>query len=177
MSPGKTVAALALALWLARIGPAAMAEPAPPQVAPQIELVDFGVYCQMDTVEREPAPETSLGYINVLSGTPEFQFRQLQVPALLGVSFGVQIRPDIDYPQARMMTWKPGQTTPEVWYTDLHAGALKTRGFTFEFEDEVQPGLWTMEAWAVDDLLYRVEFEVLPPSELPGIGSDCNLLS
>jgi hypothetical protein len=34
-----------------------------------------------------------------------------------------------------------------------------------------------MEAWDGDRRLYSVEFEVVPPSALPGDLSDCNLLS
>ncbi len=34
-----------------------------------------------------------------------------------------------------------------------------------------------MEAYDGDTLLYRVEWEVLPGDQLPGVSSDCDLLA
>ncbi|MBK6468130.1 MAG: hypothetical protein IPF96_15700 [Rhodobacter sp.] len=66
---------------------------------------------------------------------------------------------------------------PEIWYSDLFADVPSMRGYSFDFEAELIPGLWRMEAWDGETRLYSIDFEVVPPSALPGIGSDCNLLS
>jgi hypothetical protein len=51
------------------------------------------------------------------------------------------------------------------------------RGFVFEFPKELVPGLWAMEAYDGETLLYRVEWQVLPGDQLPGIGSDCEFVA
>jgi Domain of unknown function (DUF3859) len=158
----------ALPLW---------ARPAPPQTAPEITIVDYGIYCQPGIVGQEEAPDTDLGYVNLFSENPVIRFHQQEVPAELGVSFGVIVRSDTDFPSARMQSWKPGQTKPDIWYAELVAGDETSRGFTFEFEEELVIGTWRQEAWDGDRLLYRIEFEVMPPATLPGELSDCNLLS
>jgi hypothetical protein len=155
----------------------ALADPAPPTAIPGIRITDFGVYCRPDSEGTEPAPETSLGYINLLSALPEFVHRQQDIPATMGTSFGVVVQADRDILQARIETWKPGRDQPEIWYTDLFADTPRMRGFAFDFPEEVILGTWRMEAWDGDTRLYSVEFEVRPAESLPGISSDCNLLS
>lgn len=159
---------VALPLW---------AKPAPPLSDPQITIVDFGIYCRPGIVGQEEAPDTELGYINLFAENPVIRFNQQTVPAALGVSFGVIVRSDIDIFAARMQSFKPGQTEPDIWYAELWAGDETSRGFTFEFEEELVIGTWVQEAWDGDRLLYRVEFEVMPPSALPDEISNCNLMS
>ena len=154
-----------------------LADPAPPLATPLVTIVEYGIYCRPDVEGTEAAPETSLGYINVFSGLPEFRFQQQQVPARLGVSFGLVVESSVDVAQVRMETWKPGREVPEIWYSDLFADVPSMRCYSFDFEAELIPGLWRMEAWDGETRLYSIDFEVVPPSALPGIGSDCNLLS
>ena len=165
-----------LAMVLVTVG-LALADPAPPTASVLAEIVEYGIYCKPKEAGRVDAPDTALGYINLFEGEFDFRFHQQQVPAQLGMSFGLIIRPAIDVPVARMETYKPGTTAPEVWYTDLHAGEPKTRGFSFDFPEELILGTWRMEGWDGDTRLYSIEFQVVPPSALPGIGPDCNLLS
>jgi hypothetical protein len=159
---------IALPLW---------AKPAPPLSDPQITIIDFGIYCRPAIIGQEAAPDTALGYVNVFSETPVIRHHQQQVPAALGVSFGLILRSDIDVPTTRMESWKPGQTEPDIWYTRLLAGDETSRGFTFEFEEELVLGTWRQEAWDGDRLLYSIEFEVVRPSALPGNVSNCDLMS
>lgn len=161
-------------LWSAT---AALADPAAPQSAQGIRFVEIGIYCRPESEGTEPAPETSLGYINLLATLPEFIHRQQRIPAALGISFGVVVQADHDILQARIETWKPGRDRPEIWYTDLYADTPRMRGFAFDFPEELILGTWRMEAWDGDTRLYSVEFEVQPASTLPGISSDCNLMS
>lgn len=164
-------------LILLAFGPAAVAEPALPTSSPGIAITAAGIFCAKGTTLRQDAPGTSLGYIQLLHGTPEIAFHQQEVPARLGVLFGVIVTADRDIPEVRNVTWKPGATTPEVWFANLSADVPKSRGFSFDFAEELVPGIWRMEGYEGDRLLYSVEFEVLPGSALPGVGSDCNLLS
>jgi len=155
----------------------ALAEPAAPWTAQGIKIADFGIYCPVETAGTEAAPDTSLGYINNLSGTPVIVFHQQQVPARLGVHFGVIVQSLRDIPEVRNVTWLPGAKTPEVWMSSLSGSRPLARGFLFEADRELVTGLWRMEAYDGDTLLYSIEWEVLPPEALPGIGSDCEFVS
>lgn len=153
------------------------AEPAPPQTDPQITILDYGIYCRPDVIRQDAAPDTKLGYINVFSEIPVIRHRQQVVPAALGVSFGLILRSEEDFPSTRMESWKPGQTEPEVWFSSLAAGDETSRGFTFEFEEELILGTWRLQSWDRDRLLYSIEFEVVPAKQLSGIVALCDMLS
>jgi len=168
------VAALILGSALAR---AALAQAEPPFAAPGIVLENIGIYCRPEINGTEAAPDTALGYINLMETPPNFAYRQTEVPARLGISFGVQLVADRDMANVRVLTWKPGATSPESWTTDIIAGEHKMRGFVFEYADELILGPWQMEAYDGDLLLYRVTFQVLPGTELPSVTSDCTLVS
>ena len=155
----------------------AFADVAAPASSPTVQITNFGIYCSPEIKERQEAPETSLGYIEVFSGMPEIRYQQQKVPARLGVSFGVVIASAKDMSGVRVETWRPGQETPDIYYTDYTAGGTSMRGFTFDFKEELLLGVWRMEAWEGDTRLYSVEFDVVAPSTLPGIGSDCTFLS
>lgn len=166
--------ALAVALLLAQ---PAVAEPAPPFTAPGVTVIDFGVYCRPGTSTREAAPGTTLGYINRIQGLPVMAFRQQDVPARLGVHFGVIVVIDRDISNVRAETWKPGATQPETWFTHHVADVPRARGYLFEFPEELVPGTWRMDAYEGETLLYSIEWNVRPGTELPGVTSDCDLLT
>lgn len=168
---------LALCLCVAFSAAAALAELSSPIVGPGITIQEMGIYCRTDTEATEPAPETALGYIFVLDQIPEFAFKQRLVPARLGVSFGLVVTADRDIAGARIDTWRPGATSADIWYSDFTAGVPRMRGFSFDFADELVTGLWRMEAYDGDTMLYSVAFDVRPGSEMPGVTSDCDLLS
>lgn len=167
---------LAVAAFALLTGPA-NAELAPITAAPGIKVESLGVYCNVESSGREDAPETDLGYIDLLTGIPEFAFEQREIPARLGISFGLVATSDRDISQARIETTRPGAAKPDIWYSDFIAGEPALRGFSFDFARELTPGIWRMDAFDGARLLYSVEFEVLPGTELPGVSSDCNLLS
>lgn len=155
----------------------ALAGPAPPEGSAGIGELQVGILCSPPVTGSDPAPETRRGFVRRVGKVADVGVPGQQVPAALGVSFGLIVLPLHDVPNARMETFRPGSGTPDVWFTDLTAGEAKYRGFAFEYEDELIPGLWRMEAWDGPVRLYRVEFEVLPPGELPGLAELCNLLS
>lgn len=159
---------VALPLW---------AEPVPPQGSPGVTVQSHGIFCVPVESTLEPAPGTSLGYVESFIGDPVLRVEGPQVPASLGTSFGFTVVTDRDISQARIETWLPGSTAPEVWNADLTANVPGYLGFSFDFETELIPGLWRIEVWEGEQMLSRVEFDVLPPSQLPPHMSDCNLMS
>lgn len=155
----------------------ALADPSPPVTAPGIVIEAYGVHCLIEKDGTMDAPGTESGFINLLSGMPEFTYRQQDLPARIGIAFAVVAIPDRDILDARLVTWKPGAAQPEYWFSDMAAGEPSIQGFMFETPSELITGLWRLEAYDGETLLYSVEFDVLPGSELPGVTSDCNLLS
>lgn len=93
------------------------------------------------------------------------------------MQFGVIVRSDRTISGVRNETWMPDAQRPEVWHVDLLAGQPQARGFMFEYPDELRIGTWRMDAFDGDTLLYSVEWQVLAPDSLPGIGSDCGHMS
>lgn len=168
---------LALAASLSLPGAALPADPGVPVTAPGIELTEVGIFCHAAASATEEAPDTTLGYVTLLPQTPELAFRQRQVPARIGVQFGVIVRSDRTISGVRNETWMPGSSHPEVWHVDLPADRPLARGFMFEYPHELRIGTWRMDAFDGDTLLYSVEWEILSPDDLPGIGSDCGLMS
>ncbi len=168
---------LLVAIVFALLAGPGLADIAPITTSEGIVIESAGVYCKVESEGREDAPETDLGYIDILSGLPEFAFKQRQIPARLGIAFGLVAISDHDIFQARIETLRPGAAKPDIWYSDFIAGEPALRGFSFDFAHELTPGIWRMDAYDGSRLLYSVDFEVLPGTELPGVSSDCNLMS
>jgi hypothetical protein len=171
--------------WLPRLAllaaitaaPALQAGPAPVFAAPGITLLAYGTYCPPPVEDEMAAPETESGIINLLADLPRIARNGQQVPAVLGMAFGVIYRSDHDLADVRFQALRPGRETPEIWRGAVTGESRETQGFTFETPDELEIGLWRLEAWEDDTLLYRAEFEVLPPDALPGLAQACGLTS
>ncbi|MGL5012488.1 MAG: hypothetical protein ACRC6I_21685, partial [Paracoccaceae bacterium] len=69
--------------------------------------------------------------------------------------------------------YRPGRPTPETWDTTYNDTDPGISFFRFDTADELIPGLWAFEAWQADTRLYRVEFDVIPPDQIPGIADAC----
>jgi hypothetical protein len=156
---------------------AAMAEPAPPQMSAVIRTMQVGVLCQPRALRTEPAPDTELGYITIAEGKPQIAFAQQVVPDAIGMSFGVSVIPTRSIAVVRMETYRPGQTDPDSFSGVFIAGEEQFHFFSFEFAREQLPGLWRMEAWDGDSLIYRVEFEVVPEGAMPDLVARCRATS
>lgn len=158
-------------LWCAC--PAVASEPAPPTTSPDFSTFSVGVLCSPREADRAAAPDTRLGYTTVVAAPRKIGFAQQRVPAALGVSFGVMFTPTHALSGVRNETYRPGSSRPDVYYSDIDAKPGRYRGFAFEFQDELVPGLWRLESWQGDKLLYRVEFQVVPEAALPEIQAQC----
>lgn len=168
---------LVLGLVLA-ISTAAAAAVTPEPPVYSAKLTDFlvGVMCSPQVVDRAVAPNTALGYTNVVAEVPKFNFQQQVVPAALGVSFGVSFTSGRALAGVRNLTFRPGNATPDMYYSDLSAKSTY-RGFGFETPDELVLGQWRLESWQGEELLYRVDFEVVSAQSLPDIEAQCQAMS
>jgi Domain of unknown function (DUF3859) len=165
-----------LSLMLLAVSPA-LADPPPPVTAPGITILELGIFCKAGTSRSRDAPDTAVGYVMELADTVEMAFDQQQVPVRIGSHFGLSFLSDHDIPALRNETWKPGATAPELWTSEVLAGAAQTRGYSLDFPEELLPGLWRFDAYEGDRQIYSVTFELLPGDQLYGISSDCDLLS
>ena len=130
-----------------------------------------GIYCVGPEVGQQDAPGTVSGHIGIMGGEPRLVLPGKTVPALLGISFGVEWMPaDLGMPFVSMKVTRPlpdGTIVTERWETDALPGQMKANFFTFDLPEELALGTWTFEAFASDELLWRVSFEVIDPLSFP----------
>lgn len=148
--------------------------------ATRIAELEIGLICYVDVTGTEPAPDTILGEINRIANDPVIDWHGTRVPAILGLTFGIKTRAveGGDMTDVEILThhppFGPQNTTVERWYSNIFAGDLTTRAFTFDFPYEMATGLWVFEARSNGTLLYRVEFNVVPPEQAPLQSEICN---
>lgn len=176
--------ALILSAALATLPRTAAAEagatPMPPAKSEQIARLDLGVFCAYQSMDRAPAPGTEAGWIHVPKDDVSFHWEDQQVvPAVIGMAFGIKATGakgwETEVGEARV--YRPGRKTPEMWASDIseHGGTLAF--FRFDRPDELVPGTWVIEGWDRDQMLYRVEFRVVPPEAMPEIAGACGATS
>ena len=149
------------------------AQPAAPEMGNRITALTAGVLCTPRVTERAEAPDTTLGFTGVVTDTPKFTFEQQQVPATLGMTFGLIYTPKFALINVRNLTYRPNATEPDVFYSDVLDRADRFRGFSFDYANELALGVWRLEGWQGDVMLYRVEFEVVAPEKLPEVSAYC----
>lgn len=173
---------LALAFLIALSGPVSgplSAEPAAPQKGSDVASLSVGIFCALQKMDQRPAPGTLSGWIHVPEGEIDFHWpgRQI-VPARIGLAFGVKSRLAVGlFLAGEMRVYRPNNTTPEVWNSSFTDLSDQFGFFRFDREDELIPGIWRFEAWAGEDQLYAVEFEVVPAAALPDIAQACGAIS
>lgn len=161
-----SLACLLLAVWLgAAFGQGSRVE--------RIEIVEAGIY-RADTAAVEFAPGTATGRRNVLSET-RLVTATTRVEAAIGVHFGVRYRvvgrPDGASVKLVSVTLypAPGLTNPASGMVQsrgehtLYAtiGRINYRGYVFEHDWEVVPGIWTIELWDGRRKLASQAFDVV----------------
>ena len=169
-------ALLALALLATPCG----AAPADPVHGPEIGTLEVGIFCALQAMDRMPAPGTASGWIHVPTTEIRFHWPDRQVvPAAIGLAFGVKAlaAPGWSGAAVEARVTRPGRSRAETWETFISDSRESIAFFRFDSESELDPGLWTFEAWQGDARLYRVEFEVVPAAALPEIVEACGAVS
>ncbi|MBF9030825.1 DUF3859 domain-containing protein [Rhodobacterales bacterium HKCCE3408] len=170
---------LALALALPAAAEIAGQGETNPALGPLVDDLIFGIYCAEEPVGTEPAPETASGVINLHPGLPEMRLEQLVVPAVRDLGFGALIRlaPGETRDVTITVTHPPfpgSGIEVERWYTTFDSDDYGLNGFSFDREEEKVPGTWTFSAHAGEELIYHIEFEVVPAEALPDAASVCS---
>ncbi|WGW05170.1 DUF3859 domain-containing protein [Tropicibacter oceani] len=144
-----------------------------------VELVEFGVICDVAITGERPAPLTESGKMNLIDQQRGFDVISTSVPAKLGLSFGIRIAldPESTSTGTRVVVTHPSlgasRTTTQSWPTALEPGGRSLNLFTFEHGYEMVQGRWTFAV--IDDSGKRVEqaFDVLPESSVPQVQAVC----
>lgn len=156
------------------------AEPVAPVKLPEIAVLELGVFCAWQQMERAPAPGTATGWIHVPLDAIEFTWKDQQVvPAVIGMGFGIKATGAKGFETAvgEVKVWRPGRKTPETWASDITDFGPTLAFFRFDEASELLPGTWVIEGWDRDRMLYRVEFLVVPAATLPGMAGACDATS
>ena len=152
---------------------AAQAQVAPPSHSSELTALRAVVLGTPLNRHEEPAPDTEAGFIEI-PGESLVVIGEGQVaPAVLGMAFGVAVVPGHDLTGIRLLTRRPGRSTPDVYVSQFSGGVESTNFFSFDVESELVPGVWTFEAWDGDSRLYRVEFQIVPGDAEPDLVARC----
>lgn len=169
----------ALSILALMTGPALAQMPKDVVLSPLVTGFDFGLYCHTPPDRIEEAPGTAAGVVNMLDVLPEFRARQAQVPAALGIAFGVHVSVAdgaVYDPSLVTITHPPYPDTGievEQWLTSIDGGAPNLVGFSFEVPSELVLGAWTISAAYDDEQLFEITFDVVASDQFPEIAQMC----
>lgn len=169
-----------LSLALIALCPPAWADPAPPEAAPEIAGLEWGIFCALRAMDRAPAPGTIAGWLHVPREEITFHWPgEAVVPASIGLAFGVRAAavPGHFSDSAEARVFRPGREAPETWPTAVSDTAQVSAFFRFDDASELIPGIWAFEVWDRGERLYRVEFEVVPAEARREIADACGATS
>ncbi len=148
--------------------------------ASELILESYGVYCGMEgPSSKVAAPGTVLGYIQVTDADAQATVVTTRVPAAMGIAFGVALRvaPDQSGFSAEFRvthpTATPGARITERWISRFSPNEPTLNRFRFEFAEELNIGLWVMEVYHEEALLFRQAFEVVPQDAAADILAQC----
>lgn len=153
-------------------------------VSPLIGRMEAGILCAPPATGTQEAPGTIAGQTNLVDVVPPFVSRSRQVPAALGVGFGVKSAAKgapLDVVTI-VVTHPPmgpeGVTRQEYtsWITSAEIAAtegLSASYYHLEYDYEMVLGDWTFSALLGDEVLWSVAFEVVPPGAVPELAGIC----
>lgn len=167
-------AALVLALLL----PAPLLAQSVDQLSPRMASFRAGVFCAPKVISTTPAPDTIAGVTNVIEDVPPFVSAGRNVPAVLGMGFGVlagakqQLLLDVLVVVTHPPMGEAG-VTRQSYYTDITNIGQSMTLYQFDYDYELVEGPWTITATQGDEILFRAGFIVVPPAMVPELAGVC----
>jgi len=136
--------------------------------------LSHGYFCALETVATEAAKGTVSGTINLVERSPDFIGPGPEVPARLGIGFGVKVRmaPGLTgraTVRVQHPPMGPQAVTRQHWQTTLTDERAQYLGYTFEQSYELLPGPWSLSASANGRPIYSVSFTVVDPRQMPWV--------
>lgn len=153
--------------------------PQPDLTAAAIASMEVGVICAPDAQGVREAPGTIAGTTHIIEEEPPFVAATRRVPAVLGIGFGIKSQAlDIGGINGVQMTvthppmGAGGQTT-QTFSSTIRGTDPSLTFYQFDFDYELLPGFWQIEASHSGETLYRTTFEVLPAEQMPELADIC----
>lgn len=145
---------------------------------PLLLNLEFGAFCQLVSTDSVEAPDTLAQRVDLLPVTPQIRWPGPVVPAMAGVSFGVRTETGGAqfYPVTIEVTHPPfigSGMTRQSYVTTLGGNDASINAYSFDLNEEMVPGTWTIRALFDGAVLYEVSFDVVRPGDAPWIGRDC----
>lgn len=145
---------------------------------PALISLEFGAFCQLTSVDSVEAPDTLAQRVDLLPRTPDIRWPGPVVPAKPGISFGVRTETGGAqmYPVTIEVSHPPfigSGMTHQSYVTTLGGEDPSINAYSFDLDEEMVPGSWTIRALFDGAILYEVTFEVVSPESVPMIGQDC----
>jgi hypothetical protein len=153
--------------------------PQPDKISPVMESVEAGIICAPPSTGETEAPGTVAGTTHLISEEPPFVSTARRVPALLGIGFGIKSQTrDIAGLNDVVMTITHPPMGPTAAQTQTFTSTIRGTDpsltfYQFDFDYELLPGIWQMQASKDGQILYRTTFEVLPPDQVPELAQVC----
>lgn len=149
------------------------------KVSKEIASLESGVICGQPHESERLAPNTVAGVTHVVTGDLDFVSTKNRVPAVLGIGFGIKAQSRVSggLNQVEMFIRHPpmGDTgaTEQSFMTTVTGNSPNFTFYQFDFDYELVPGRWTMEAWQGNLMLFRVTFDVVPAHLMPELATIC----
>lgn len=141
--------------------------------------VEYGLICQVTAQGERNAPDTELGHINLINQDRRFDITTTQIPAQLGLSFGIRALfdgttvPDkIDISVTHPPMGQAG-VTEQRWDAVISPDSPTLNVFSFEFPYEMVPGFWEFRLMHNGTELAHQRFEVLEASTTAEVERMC----
>lgn len=146
--------------------------------AQALEPLDYGVICQVILTNKREAQNTESGILNVVGPGHRFDVRSADVPAELGLSFGMRARSTSVEPRTVTITvthppMGPRNVRRQSWATTLAPGAETLNLFSFEKDYELVQGRWNFEIRDASGKSVSKQFRVTAPLTVPSVQNAC----
>ncbi|MCK0096876.1 DUF3859 domain-containing protein [Yoonia sp. F2084L] len=148
----------------------------------EIASLEAGIVCAPDPIGSVPAPGTVAGTTHIIAEEPDFVSTTRQVPAVLGVGFGVKAQAvatgGLDGINMVLTHPKMGATnaTMQTFATRISGSDPSLTFYQFDYSYELVLGTWEFTAMSGDQALYSVSFEVVDPRAVPQLANACGYL-
>jgi len=153
--------------------------PLPDLTSPSIATLEAGVICAPDSLGERSAPGTVAGTTHVIEEEPPFVAVTRRVPAVIGIGFGIKSRaaalggiPDVKMRVTHPPMGTAGQTV-QSFASAIRGTDPSLTFYQFDFDYELLPGIWQIEASSNGETLYRSTFEVVPADQVPELAEIC----
>lgn len=147
--------------------------------SPRIREAQAGIFCAPEIITTVPSPDTVSGESNIMKYEPEFISHSRNVPAVLGMGFGLKIMAS-EYDIHDVVTTAthppmgPEGVTKQTFNTSwISSTDLSFMLYQFDYDYEMVQGPWTLNAWDGETLLFQAHFNVVSPQMVPELASAC----